>query len=80
MTSDMRQLIKRVENYGPFPLAALDAIQAVRRHLGDFEFIAITRAREMGATWSEIASALGVSRQAAQLRFAKEQQEGRRAP
>jgi hypothetical protein len=67
----MRDLIRRVENYEPFPLSALEAIEAVRRHLSDFEFRAISTARDIGATWNDIAAVLGVSRQAAQTRFSK---------
>lgn len=72
MAQDLRELIRRVENYEPFPLTALEAIRAVRRHLADFEFAAIATARERGATWATIAEALGLSRQAAQMKFTKQ--------
>jgi hypothetical protein len=71
----LRDLVRRVQNYEPFPLSALEAVAAVRRHLSDFEFAAMVAARELGATWSEVAEALGISRQGAQVKFAKQRSE-----
>lgn len=75
----LRDLTRRVENYEPFPLTALEAIAAIRRHLADFEFAAIEAARQRGATWSDVAEALGISRQGAQVRFAKQRGPGPRS-
>jgi hypothetical protein len=72
----LRDLTRRVENYQPFPLTALKAIAAIRRHLVDFEFAAISAARERGATWGDVADALGISRQGAQVRFSKQREAG----
>ena len=47
-----------------FPLAALEAVVETRRHLDAVERAAVEAAREKGATWEDIAEALGVSRQA----------------
>lgn len=75
-TPPLRDLTRRVENYQPFPLTALEAIAAIRRHLVDFEFAAIAAARQRGATWSDVAEALGISRQGAQVRFSKQRETG----
>jgi DNA-directed RNA polymerase specialized sigma subunit len=45
-------------------LDALRAIVEARRCLAEVEHESIELARQAGATWEEIASALGVSRQA----------------
>jgi hypothetical protein len=47
--------------------AARDACQVAAAALGD----AVTRARQAGQPWSAIAAILGISRQAAQQRFAQ---------
>jgi hypothetical protein len=76
VAASLRDLTRRVENYQPFPLTALEAIAAIRRHLVDFEFAAISAARERGATWGDVADALGISRQGAQVRFSKQREAG----
>ena len=56
---------------GP-PVYPLDWIASAERDLraaADVLHAAVVRARQRGRTWSEIAHALGVSRQAAQQRF-----------
>src|SRR4051812_28910575 len=51
-------------------LAALSALRAVREQLGGWEPELIAAARAGGASWAELAPALGVaSRQAAERRF-----------
>lgn len=67
----MRELVKKAESHEHFPLTALEAINAVRRHLGKMEFAAMSTARDKGASWADIGKALGVSRQAVQVRFTK---------
>ena len=63
------RLLRRAERYEELPLAALQAIAELRPQLAALERAAIKVAREKGATWEEIATALGVTRQAAQMRF-----------
>ena len=52
-----------------FPLAALEAVACIRRYLDEVERRAVETARARGATWEDIAEALGVSRQAVYQRF-----------
>jgi ATP-dependent Clp protease ATP-binding subunit ClpA len=49
----------------PDPETALRALGALRRELDEFEPELVTRALQTGASWSQIARALGVSKQAA---------------
>ena len=67
----MRELVRKAESHEHFPLSALEAINAVRRHLRLLEFTAMSTARDKGASWADIAKAVGVSRQAVQVRFTK---------
>ena len=46
------------------PAQGLRAIAALRRLLERLESLHVNRAREAGASWQEIAEALGVSKQA----------------
>jgi hypothetical protein len=69
--ASLRELVRKAESHEHFPLSALAAIDAVRRHLRQLEFAAMSTAREKGASWSEIAKASGVSRQAVQSRFTR---------
>lgn len=46
------------------PLVALDAVARLRREAERTEAVLVRRARNGGRTWSEIAAALGVSKQA----------------
>lgn len=46
------------------PLRALAALTELRRELSRTEATQVRRARNEGASWAEIAGALGVSRQA----------------
>ena len=55
------------------PVGALTAIRALKIRLEDLEWAAIGSAREKGASWEDIAIALGVSRQALQQRVARHQ-------
>jgi hypothetical protein len=64
------RLIKRARAYD-MPLGALTAITELRAHLATLEKNAIDDARAKGATWDDIASALGVTRQALQQRLGR---------
>jgi hypothetical protein len=59
-----RTLLRRLENYPDFPLNALVTVVELRACLDEIERRAIGAARERGATWEDIADAIGVSRQA----------------
>jgi DNA-directed RNA polymerase specialized sigma24 family protein len=51
------------------PLHALREARALRRHLEGQEEVLVHRARVAGATWMQIAEALGVSKQAVHKRY-----------
>lgn len=57
-------LVRRANRHREFPLDALRAVIETRRRLDEVERESIRLARQAGATWEEIANALGVSRQA----------------
>jgi hypothetical protein len=59
-----RALIRRIDSHDAFPITALEAVVQARRCLDEIERSAVTSARERGATWEDIAQALGVTRQA----------------
>jgi hypothetical protein len=63
-----RDLVKRSENEN-FPLIGLAALRDLRRALDELEAAAILRAREMGASTTDIGEALGLTRQAAYYRL-----------
>ena len=46
------------------PLHALEAVAELHREVSRAEEVAVRRARTSGASWAQIARALGVSRQA----------------
>jgi Homeodomain-like domain len=52
------------------PAPALSAIVELRARLEELEELHVTAAREQGWSWSEIAAALGVTRQAAHKKYA----------
>jgi DNA-directed RNA polymerase specialized sigma24 family protein len=76
-----RNLLRRAHNLD-LPFSAFQAITGLRSELERLEWAAIQSARQKGATWDEIASALGVSRQALhqRLRRARPGDLRRRAP
>jgi DNA-directed RNA polymerase specialized sigma24 family protein len=51
------------------PLRALEAVTRARAGLASLERTAVIAARELGYSWPQIATALGVTRQAANRRF-----------
>jgi hypothetical protein len=63
-----RDLIRRAENEN-FPLVGLSAIRELRRALDELEAAAMLRAREMGASTTDLGQALGLTRQAAYYRL-----------
>jgi hypothetical protein len=69
MADGWYRLLRRAQRYQELPLAALQAIAELRPQLTEWEQAAVQAAREKGATWEEIATAMGVTRQAAQMRF-----------
>jgi DNA invertase Pin-like site-specific DNA recombinase len=69
MADGWHRLLRRAQRYQELPLAALQAIAELRPQLAELEQAAVQAAREKGATWQEIATAMGITRQAAQMRF-----------
>lgn len=71
-------LARRASNV-ELPFAALPAIQELRRLLDDLEDVAVHYARDRGASWEELAEAVGTSRQALQHRIKVRQNNGSRS-
>jgi DNA-directed RNA polymerase specialized sigma24 family protein len=65
----MQKLVRRAENL-ELPMGALFAIAKLRHRLRDAEEAAVMAAREKGASWEDVADALGISRQAIHQRYA----------
>ena len=63
MANGWHRLLRRAQRYEELPLAALQAIAEPRPQLAALEQAAIKVAREKGATWEEIATALGVTKE-----------------
>ena len=53
----------------PDPMARLAAVRRARESLEKLEQSTVAEARSAGATWGEIGTLYGVSKQAAQQRF-----------
>ena len=51
------------------PLRALAATAGLQREVSQREAVAVRRARARGASWAQIAAALGVSRQAVHRKY-----------
>ena len=58
-----RSLIRKIESED-FPVQALQAIHELRAYLDDLEATHLLKARELGASPTDIAEALGITRQA----------------
>jgi hypothetical protein len=63
----MRALVALAEDDDP--LQALTAAAELHRQLARREVMAVRRARTRGASWAQIAAALGVSRQAVHRKY-----------
>lgn len=53
----------------PEVLSTLTSIRNIRAKIDQSELVTVQKARELGVTWTEIATALGVTRQAAWARL-----------
>jgi len=67
---DAQQLMRRAQNK-ELPFSALPAIAELRGLLVTLEAEIVLQARKKGATWDEIAEALGITRQALYQRMRK---------
>jgi predicted transcriptional regulator len=56
-------MIRKVESAPRFPLTALEGVRETREYLDRLEEDALCDAREMGASISEIAEIMGMTRQ-----------------
>jgi len=65
------RLVRRALNT-ELAFGALPAIVELRQHLQELEEEAILFAREHGASWEDIAEALGITRQALQQRMGRQ--------
>ena len=63
MSASRRALIRKLENIDAFPMIALQAIRELRKDLDAVEAEAIIRARELGASFEDIAEAMEITRQ-----------------
>lgn len=67
MDDTLAALAERAEDSDP--LAALRALAELRRQSDRLEAVAVRRARVQGLLWSEIAGALGISKQAVHKKY-----------
>ena len=67
--------LRKAENTG-LPLLALAAIRELKCSLESLELAQIDSARDKGASWEDIAEAMGVTRQALQQRLRHRRPEG----
>ena len=63
----LQELVRR--SSGEEPLESLRAAADLRRHVERMEAVLVRRARVAGASWAQIAAALGVTKQAAHRKF-----------
>jgi DNA invertase Pin-like site-specific DNA recombinase len=69
-TVQIEELVMLVRHAGDDdPRAGLSAAARLRRELEQLESVQVRRARNRGLTWEQIASALGVSRQAVHKKY-----------
>ena len=64
-----RPLLRKLELHREFPLSSLAAVAEARRVLDEIEFRAVLTARDLGATWEDIAQEMGLTRQAVFHRY-----------
>jgi hypothetical protein len=60
------------------PAVGLHAVASLRALLESLEALQVTRARELGWSWQDIATALGVTKQAAHEKHGAGKRRGRR--
>lgn len=58
----LTDLVQRASSASP--LEGLEAVAEVRREMDRLEVVLVRRARNSGTTWTQIATSLGVSKQA----------------
>lgn len=63
----LQELVRR--SAGEEPLQSLHAAAELRRHVERMEAVLVRRARVAGASWAQIAEALGVTKQSAHRKF-----------
>jgi DNA invertase Pin-like site-specific DNA recombinase len=69
MTADrLMELVKATTDANL--LVALDAVARIRREVNRLEAVLVRRARNQGLAWTEIAAALGISKQAVHKKYA----------
>ena len=74
-----RRLIRHLET-AELPLQTLEAIHRLRRYLDELEAACVVKARELGASPSDIGDALGITRQAVYNRLHNLEQRARTDP
>jgi hypothetical protein len=55
--------VRAIDNWENFPMMTLQAIAEARTYLSAVERASVLRARELGATWEDLAGTLGMTRQ-----------------
>lgn len=71
LASIIRGIGEQLESSAEQGLDALDLLAQLRSALDDLTVHEVANARECGASWTQVGSALGTSKQAAQQRYAK---------
>jgi hypothetical protein len=71
-----RQTIRKIENMN-FPLIALEAMRELCEYLDEAEAEALGKARDLGASAEDIATALGITRQGAYYKLKALEKNGR---
>lgn len=74
---DPARLLRRAQNT-QLPFSALPAIRELRDHLDALETKIVLLARDKGATWDEIAEAMGITRQALYQRMRNRERRAKR--
>jgi hypothetical protein len=73
---DLGQTVRQAQNK-ELPFLALPAIAELRGYLRGLEMDIVAYARKKGATWEEIASAMGITRQALYQRMRTRERDSR---
>jgi hypothetical protein len=69
MTNDLATLMQQAQDDDP--LRALQATTALRHEIERLEAVQVRRARVAGLAWSQIADAIGVSKQAVHKKYGR---------